>query len=366
MRLAAPTCLIAMPSVLRIIDANVNRAREALRVMEEAARFLLDDAALTAVLKQLRHDLASVMHPLLGSEAHRDTPGDVGTGITADDRDRRDHAAGVALAAGKRLSEALRAVEEYARVLGPVPGALSDQVAKLRYRGYDLERRLNSAMGTSRPAQWYLCVLISEALCRDRDWFAVAEAAVAAGCDCLQLREKHLDDAELVQRACRLRELCHRHGASIIVNDRADVALVSGADGVHLGQHDLSCAEVRKLAGHQLLVGVSTSCLQEAAAAIDQGADYCGIGPMFPTTTKRKDVIVGSAYARAYLERFGRVPHLAIGGVTVEHLADLVAVGVKGVAVSSAVCSADDPARAVRQLLGQLGGSAVACRAVGD
>src|SRR5215510_5818105 len=111
-----------MPSVLRILDANANRAREALRVMEEAARFILDDAELCALIKGIRHELAAALAGVPGLpgglEANRDTPGDVGTAIKGASEMRRDSVAGVAIAAGKRLSEALRAIEEYAKTLG--------------------------------------------------------------------------------------------------------------------------------------------------------------------------------------------------------------------------------------------------------
>ncbi|MEE9213119.1 MAG: hypothetical protein V3U29_10750, partial [Phycisphaeraceae bacterium] len=102
-----------MPPVLRILDANANRAREALRVMEEAARFVLDDAALTKSIKELRHDLAAAVAQIPGLQASRDTPGDVGTTIKTDREFTRESVADVAIAAGKRLSEALRTIEEY-------------------------------------------------------------------------------------------------------------------------------------------------------------------------------------------------------------------------------------------------------------
>lgn len=334
----------------RIIDANENRAREALRVMEEAARFLLDDVDLTEAIKQMRHDLVQALQPVRGSTAHRDTPGDVGTAITAPTEMRRDTVADVLAAAGKRMGEALRSIEEYTKVL---PGGvdIASQAKALRYRGYEVERQLLLRMGSRRPAQWRLCVLLSEALCPGRRWLAVADAALQAGCDCLQLREKQLDDRTLLDRARTLATMCRTHGASLVVNDRPDIALLAGADAVHVGQGDLPCTEIRQVVGRQLQVGVSTSCVAEAEAALGQGADYCGLGPMFPTTTKRKDVIVGPAYAEKFLGAFPEIPHLAIGGIDADNVSHLTRVGVQGIAVSLAVCAADDPGQAVRDLL---------------
>lgn len=357
-----------MPNVLRILDANANRAREALRVMEEAARFVLDDAELVEGLKRLRHDLAAALAPIAGLEANRDTPGDVGTSIKTESEHCRGAAADVAIAAGKRFSEALRALEEYGKLLPPLPpgegrgegvsgrvgASFYSQIESLRYRGYDLEQRLNRAMGSGRARQWRLCVLISAALCPGGDWWSVAQAVVAGGGDCIQLREKALEAGELLARARRLVELCRPRGVSVIVNDRPDVALLAGADGVHLGQTDLPCAEARRLVGRQLLIGVSTAKLAEARQARRDGADYCGVGPMFATSTKHKEVIVGPAYLRQFVADLPGVPHLAIGGITPGNVGELAEAGGQGVAVSSAICSAADPAAAVRAMLAAL------------
>ena len=358
-----------MPHVLRILDANANRAREALRVMEEAARFLLDDAALSGDLKRFRHDLAAALALVPALEANRDTPGDVGVSIKTEREQSRASVADVAIAAGKRLSEALRAMEEYGKTLplaaAPAPDAgasatasasFSAAIESLRYRGYELERRLLLALGAGRRQQWRLCVLISECLCPHSDWHRVAEAAIAGGADCIQLREKSLDAGELFARARRLVGMAQPHGVSVIINDRPDIALLAGAHGVHVGQADLPVAEVRRLVGRQLLVGVSTSRLQEAQQAVTDGADYCGVGPMFATTTKHKPVLAGPAYLEQFTT-WGRLPHLAIGGITPSNLPQLVEAGVQGIAVSSVVCDAPNPAAVCRQLLAGLPGA---------
>ncbi len=336
-------------SIFRIIDANANRAREALRVMEEAARFVLDDADLTAALKSLRHELTATVAAFGPVESARDTPGDVGTKLTADTEGARASIAEVARAAGKRLGEALRAIEEYGKVIDAVASARTE---RLRYAGYDLAMRLDRALATGRARQWSVCVIVTAALCPDGDWERVAEASIRAGADCIQLREKDLDAGELLRRARRLVALAARR-ADVVVNDRPDVALAAGADGVHLGQADLPCADARRLVGERLAIGVSTSCVEEARAARVAGADCCGVGPMFPTATKRKAVIAGPAYLRAYLAACP-LPHLAIGGVTPDNIDRLVEAGARGVAVSSAVCGAADPGATVAGLAARL------------
>ncbi|GAB4554293.1 MAG: thiamine phosphate synthase [Phycisphaerales bacterium] len=337
-----------MPDPRRILDANANRAREALRVMEDGARFLLNDEALTRDLKTLRHDLRAVLDPL-DLAASRDTPGDVGTVVTTDAEGVRTGARDVVVAAGKRLSEALRSIEEYAKAIDP---SVAQRTEHLRYRAYELERRLLVAMPTGRQPQWRLCVLITEALCTQHPWDEVARRALAGGADCLQLREKTLEADELCRRAERLLDLARSTGAHVVVNDRLDVALATGADGVHLGRTDLPIDRARAVAGNRLLIGASTSTLDEALAAQRAGADSCGVGPMFPTTTKHKPVIAGpEAIARYTAHEPALPPHLAIGGVTPENIHGLVLAGARGVAASACVCASDDPALVCTKLI---------------
>lgn len=338
-------------SVARIIDANTNRAREALRVMEEAARFIINDAALTRSLKNLRHDLCSLAARFDGVEFDRDVAGDVGAAISTPRELTRATAREVVMAAGRRLGEALRAIEEYGKVLD---AAAALEVERLRYTGYALEQRLIVAFGAGSPRQWKVCVLLSERLCPDGDWAAVARAVTAAGADCIQLREKDVPDAELLRRTRQLVEIASP-GTAVVVNDRPDIALLGGADGVHVGQGDLPCRSVRRLVGRRLLVGVSTSRLAEAMAALADGADYCGVGPMHVSTTTETRPIAGPAYLRDYLE-WNRLPHLAIGGIDPERGRALAALGCRGIAVSAAVCAASDPAAVVSELLAVFGG----------
>ncbi|MFT3684150.1 MAG: thiamine phosphate synthase [Phycisphaerales bacterium] len=189
-------------------------------------------------------------------------------------------------------------------------------------------------------------MLVTESLCRGgRPWLEVATEAIAGGADCIQLREKSLQDGELLARAKSLVQAVGGR-AAVIVNDRADIALAAGATGVHLGQEDAPVSAVRELAGDRLLVGVSTHDLIEARRAMHDGADYVGVGAMFPTSTKVRETS-GPAYLRAFLE-FTRetrpLPHVAIGGITPENVANLIEAGCRGVAVSGVVCASMDPA----------------------
>jgi thiamine-phosphate pyrophosphorylase len=346
-----------MDRLARMIDANADRAREALRVMEDAARFGLDHAALCADLKSIRHDLREALGRfdpglLLAS---RDTPGDVGTTISTEAEGRRSGMRDMAAAASSRLAEALRAIEECAKVAG----ADSAAIEALRYRAYGAEQALTLAFGAGHCPQWRLCVLLTESLCAHHPWERVAELAIEGGADCLQLREKGLDDAELLDRARRLVALARPRGVSVVINDRPDIALLAEADGVHLGQTDLPVGEVRRLAGFRLLIGCSTANLEQARAAVLAGADSCGVGPMFPSMTKAKPRLSGPEYLRAYLADpvLATRPHLAISGITPENIGELTALGCRGVAVSGAVCAAQRPDEAARALRTRLDAS---------
>jgi len=204
--------------------------------------------------------------------------------------------------------------------------------------------------------QWRVCVLLTGRLCA-RPWRDVLAAALEGGADCIQVREKELSTRELFERVRAVIDRARPAGAATVVNDRADVALACGADGVHVGQDDLSVRDVRRLAGERLLVGASTHSLQEARAAVESGADVCGVGAMFATGTKPGIAPGGAGYLRAYLSSFGGVPHLAIGGITVANVHELSAAGCRGVAVSGAVCGAPDPAAVVRALRSALEGN---------
>lgn len=345
-----------MSDTQRLIDANANRAREAMRVMEDAARFLLDDAELSAAFKQLRHVLAEALSNCDDWILSRDTPEDVGTLISTDSEGLRQDERAVVIAAGKRLSEALRTMEEYAKTYSDVL-LKAKTIEQIRYRGYELERQLVSAMGSKRRSQWQVCVLVSESLCLMHPWkFVVEDIIRTATCDaklCLQLREKTLDDAELLVRSTWLVQTCRSSGVASIINDRPDIAALSKADGVHLGQTDMPVAAARRILGFNAIIGVSTSCLDDAHKVLREGGDYCGVGPMFETKTKDKPVLAGPQYLREY-SQWNKLPHLAIGGINATNIATLIDAGVRGVAVSHCVCSAKSPGDVVQALLDSL------------
>ena len=350
--------------ILRILDASANRAREALRVLEDCARFARDDQPLTTTLKELRHDLALALArlPMELALRCRDTPGDVGTTVKTAAEFHRPALRDVLTANAKRLSEALRSLEECAKTIDPAAAA---QIEQLRYRAYTLEQALTAAVlassGEDRFTHVRLYVLLTESLCGPKPWEVILEdileAAPAAANGysplCIQLREKQLPDAELLRRAHIVAQKCAQARALFLLNDRPDIALLAGAAGVHLGQTDLPLAGVRRILGPQAIVGISTENLPQARKAVADGATYIAVGPMFPSTTKAKPRIPGPAYAAQALHEIPR-PLVAIGGITPHNLHELLPLGLRTIAVSSAILQAPNPAHAVRTFLSAL------------
>lgn len=331
----------------RIVDASANRAREALRVLEDHARFVLDDPHASRQCKELRHALADALSELpewLLLQA-RDVDGDVGTGITVDAERERTSPHAVLIANAKRLQESLRSLEEYGKVLSPTFG---ERVEKLRYGAYALEKI--AALGheaRSRLATARLYALVAESACRASLVGTIRELA-EGGVDVVQLREKAIDDRTLLSRAREVRQLTRRLGVLFVVNDRPDVAALVEADGVHLGQDDLSVADARRIVGPKMLVGVSTHDLAQLRQAIRDGASYVGIGPTFSSLTKNFANLSGLRYVEEAVAETS-LPAFVLGGVTLDNLPEVVAAGARRVAVSQALVAADDPRRAASE-----------------
>ena len=325
----------------RMLDAAANRAREGLRVVEDYCRFALDDALLTAELKQLRHDLTDALAdiaPALFLEA-RETVRDVGTSISTTREGERHSLRDVARANCKRVQEALRSLEEVGKLFGADLGA---RLEPLRYRSYTLERALFlGADARQRLAGVKLYVLLSGAGCTAAlDW-TIHEAA-AGGASVFQLREKDLDDRALLERARNVRRWTREVGALFILNDRPDIARLAEADGVHVGQDELPVKEARRILGPGALVGVSTHNITQLRQAILDGASYVGVGPTFPSSTKRFEQFPGLEFVGAAMTQTS-LPAFVIGGVTIANVAAAIAAGARRVAVSAAVCQADEP-----------------------
>jgi thiamine-phosphate pyrophosphorylase len=179
----------------------------------------------------------------------------------------------------------------------------------------------------------------------------VATAAARGGADVVQLRHKSMPRGELLELAKRLRFALR--GVLFVVNDHVDIALLSDADGVHLGPDDISVASARRVAGQRLLIGASASTPERAREAVAAGADYLGCGPAFATPIKASKKVLGPEGIAA-IARLVDVPVFAIGGIDTSNLAQLTAAGLRRVCVIRAVGDAADPEKATRELRAML------------
>ncbi len=345
-------------SAARVVDANANRAREALRVIDDYCRFVLGDGVLTAEVKGLRHELSELLARIPAHFLHesRDTLGDVGTETKTAGEMARGATADVARINCKRLQESLRSLEEFGKVVMP---EIAHGIESIRYRSYTLERAMKAqADARSVLAQARLYVLLTGSEClASLDW-TIAEAA-AGGATMFQLREKTLTDRELLERAKNVRRWTRKAGALFIMNDRPDIARLVEADGVHLGQDDLSVAEVRKVLGPTLLIGVSTRSVEQVRRAVTDGVSYIGIGPTFPSPTKNFEQLAGLDFIKQATAET-TVPAFAIGGIHAANIGAVVEAGAKRVAVSAAICRAEEPQAIAATIVAALVGQSLA------
>lgn len=346
-------------SSLRLYDANLNRASEGMRVAEDVCRFHLDLPGLAADLKEMRHLLLAAS---AGSRVSRedllqarDIDGDVGRDVpTPECSSEPVDLIETAFRNLRRAAEAIRVLEEVCRSKAGDAGALGE----LRYRVYAVEKALMNLTGMKtgpgeRLEETGICLLATASACPAGDIFATVERCIAAGVGMVQLREKSLADRELLQCSRRLREVCAGTGTLFIVNDRPDIALLSHADGVHLGQDDLSLPQVRRIAGDRLLVGRSTHSLEQARDAVREGADYIGAGPVFETATKDAGPPLGTEGLSCILKEV-RLPVFAIGGITSSNVALVHEAGGDRIAVCSSVLGSENPEKTVSDLCSAL------------
>lgn len=335
-------------AVYRIIDANFNRAREAIRVIEEFCRFALNSVQLTERAKQIRHEISKAISKLdaVLLISSRDTLDDVGIGRTVDNQFVRGELLDCFTAGCKRLTEALRALAEMTQTLDR---SVAEALEKLRYSAYTLEKDIVTYADTiERFKRVKLYIIITSNL--PTEVISLTYKCVDGGADCIQLRVKAVEDDVLFALAVEFVRICKDAGVLSIINDRIDVAVASGADGVHLGQNDLPVEQARKLQFAPLITGKSTHSPMQLRAACQERPTYAALGPVFATTTKPAAPAVGLDYvrqAKEILEGTG-IGNVTIGGITLDNVEEVLKAGADAIAVCAAVTKAADPEKACR------------------
>jgi len=346
---------------LRMIDANLNRSSEGLRVLEDVARFLLNDAELSQRLRTLRHDLAQETESVnIGLLSQRDSEHDVGSPYRIPLREKEINMKTTSLqglldlvtANAKRVEESLRVVEELAKL--PELSAMLNSASfeQTRFALYTLERDLISRISRRDKIERIagLYVILDRQFLVGRDELDIARQIIEGGARVIQLRDKQSKRGELLLVAQKLRELCSQSDVLFIINDYLDLAIVVDADGLHIGQEDLPLPVVRRELPIDKIVGCSVTTLSQATKAQAEGADYIAVGSIFPTTTKREATVVGVDILKE-LKRTVSTSLVAIGGINQNNVDEVVAAGADAVAVISAVLGEKDVKGAVQKLV---------------
>lgn len=337
----------------RIIDANLNRATEALRVIEEIARFYLDDSFLSSNLKQTRHELAQFIDlNYSGLLKSRNTEEDIGTNIP--NNTKKSDILDIFKANFKRLQQALRVLSEY----GQAEGIDITVFEKTRYESYTLEKNMFEELSKKlkmkklNEKKLYLVTDRSKFSSVDEFLDAVA-ASLKGGVEIVQLREKSASAKEIIDIGKKVKELCAIYDALFIINDRVDIARILQADGVHLGQDDIDIHSARHMLGKDAIIGISTHSPQQAQKAVEAGADYIGVGPVFETPTKPGRKSVGLEYVQ-WAAKNVNIAWFAIGGINAENVSEVINAGASRIAVVRAIINAPNPADSAKNFIESL------------
>lgn len=342
-----------MNDIYRIIDANLNRVTEALRVLEEISRFIMNNKKLSEQLKHNRHKLSMLINEnykfLLSS---RDTLNDVGVEII--NPTKKSSLLDIFKANIKRLQQSLRVLAEYSSILGTDISLFE----KMRYESYTMEKimfdELSKKINANKLIDKKLYLVTDRTKFENDDIFLDAVAsALKGGVQIVQLREKTATAKEITNLAFKIKELCRLFNALFIINDRVDIAQIVGADGVHLGQDDIDIHLARKILGKETIIGISTHAPEQALKAVEDGADYIGVGPVFETPTKPGRKSVGLEYVE-WASKNINIPWYAIGGINLENVNEVIERGAKRIAVVRAIINADNPTEKAERFLSYL------------
>ncbi len=339
---------LANQRVAQLIDANLDRSREGLRVVEDWCRFGLRREDLVSTLKDWRQQLAKHHHNIY--KQARSTTTDKGIGLSHPAQRNRVSPLEVVAANCSRAEEALRVLEEFTRISDPL---LAKNASNIRYGLYEVEKKIIAATYSSQRREKLkscnLCLITSP----QKELISIVTKVLEAGVGMIQYRCKKENDLNKFYQAKELAEICKSFGALFIINDHIDLALAIDADGVHLGQNDFPIDVARKLIGDERIIGRSTHSLKQLKDAEKQGADYLGVGPVYDSTTKPDLDPVGVNYVHE-ASKNTQLPCFAIGGIKKECIDVIRSSGLNRVAVVGAIMDAEDPFQETTNLLESL------------
>jgi thiamine-phosphate pyrophosphorylase len=342
--------------MLRIIDANLDRLSEGLRVLEDIARFILEDIRLTEQLRHMRHEVAIDPALKISLLAARDSVSDVGReGSIAGGRDRK-RLTDVVIANARRAQESLRVLEELAK-LPQAPAELGERrFEEARFTLYEIEKELALRLVRQdrRNRLIGLYVIIDAQTLGERSEAEAARQVIQGGARVIQLRDKHRSRRGLLPVARELKQICAEAGVLFIVNDYVDLALATDADGVHLGQNDLPVHLAREILSLDKIIGCSARTVELALKAKEEGADYIGVGSIYSSPTKPGAEVIGLGRLRQIKEAVS-LPIVALGGINESNVSEVIKTGADCVAAIDAVLNAPDIRMATHRLAAGFG-----------
>ncbi len=337
-----------MVKTYRILDANVNRAAEGIRVVEDICRFDYEDEKLTKKLRDVRHKIRKNLKEMDSKLLrHRDSAHDIGKKITKQSKiDKKDDTSQIITANFKRALEAIRVIEEISKTVGDMYDTGKEYEA-LRYKLYYLEKEV--LMLTSKktlPKGIY--GITFERFSNGKSNIEVVEEMIKAGIKVIQYREKDKSFKEMYEEAKILREMTKKADVLFIVNDHVELAMMVDADGVHIGDDDWPLKEVRKLLGDDKIIGLSTHSKEQALRAVELGADYIGAGPIYDTKTKDY-ATVGIEYLEFVAQNIP-IPFVAIGGIKEHNIKEVIEAGATNIALVTEITQAKDIVKKVNSI----------------
>jgi len=329
----------------QVIDANLDRAREGLRVIEEWSRFNIDDLDIATRLKDWRQRLG-VLHKR-DYKFSRDLESDIGLGLTHPAQKNRNSSDELISSNCSRVQEALRVIEEFSRNYNPLLSKTSNEI---RYGLYEMEihilRHSIRSKRLEKLKYCRLCLITSN----QENLIDIVKESLKGGTRMVQYRCKEKSDLSKYEEAKILCKLCKDSNSLFIVNDRIDIALSVNADGVHLGQNDLPTKVVRKLIGSDMLIGRSTHSSKEIISSEEEDINYLGIGPVFKTESKPNLKSLGIEKLKGIIP-ITKLPIFAIGGINESNIKKIKEIGIKKVAVIGSIMNAKDPKESTKNLI---------------
>ena len=323
--------------IYQIIDANLDRAREGLRVLEDWARFCLGENDIVSRIKNFRQILGK--NHLEVYKQSRNFIDDQCKGLTHQEQINRRSPNQIISSNAGRVQEALRVIEEFSRLHNY---ELSKVASEIRYEIYTIEidlLSLSKLKKSEKILKENSLYVITE---QKENLLEIIEKILIAGVKIIQHRFKSGTDKDNLQEAIQIKNLCKSYNSLFIINDRVDIALASNADGVHLGQDDLDLKTARELLGYSKIIGVSANNEIDISNALRDGCNYIGIGPVFETTTKKDKKPLGIDKIKT-LTKDLNIPWFAIGGVRTNNISYLKDNGFKKVALVSQIMNSKDP-----------------------